>query len=73
MIFAGVFSLQWLIGLALDALRELGLAPLSAYRLSFGAFALACALSFVWRHGLQRYQRSRPGPGRALAPDRSSG
>ena len=73
MIFAGVFALQWLIGLSLDALRALGLAPLSAYRLSFGAFALACALSFVWRHGLQRYQRSQPRPGSALAPGRSGG
>ena len=72
-IFAGVFALQWLIGLALDALQALGLTPLSAYRLSFGVFALACALSFIWRHWLQWRQQSRRWSGRALAPGLSDG
>lgn len=67
MIFAGVFVLQWAIGLALDALKAQGVPTMLAYRLAFGAFAAACALSFVWRHGLQHLQRRRPGPSPALA------
>ena len=59
MIFAGVFALQWTIGLALDALMAQGLPTLAAYRVAFAAFALACALSFGWRHGLQYLQRRR--------------
>ena len=59
MIFAGVFALQWTIGLALDALMAQGLPTLAAYRVAFAAFAVACALSFGWRHGLQHLQRRR--------------
>ncbi len=59
MIFAGVFALQWTIGLALDALLAQGLPTLAAYRVAFAAFAVACALSFGWRHALQHWQRRR--------------
>ena len=52
-IFAGVFSLQWTIGLALDALQARGASLLSAYRWAFGGFALACLLAFVWRGAWQ--------------------
>jgi hypothetical protein len=61
-IFAGVFALQWSMGLALDALKAEGFSTLQAYRLAFGLFAVACALSFVWRQGLQHLQRRRAGP-----------
>jgi predicted MFS family arabinose efflux permease len=47
-VFAGVFALQWGIGLAIDLLRGMGWSTLSAYR---GAFALfgACSLAaYVW-------------------------
>lgn len=47
-IFAGVFTLQWGIGLLIDALRHAGWPPLDAYRIAFGLFLLACASSFVW-------------------------
>lgn len=53
LIFAGVFALQWTIGLALDALQARGASALSAYRWAFGGFALACLLSFVWRGAWQ--------------------
>jgi len=49
-IFAGVFVLQWGIGLGIDALRATGLASAQAHRVVFAAFALACALSFLWLH-----------------------
>lgn len=54
LIFAGVFALQWGIGLAVDRFRAAGWEVVSAYR---GAFALlvACqALAYLWfllRHG----------------------
>jgi hypothetical protein len=51
-IFAGVFSLQWSIGLALDVLRERGLAPEAAFRVAFSVFLLSCVLAFAWRHVL---------------------
>ena len=47
-IFAGVFALQWGIGLAIDGLRTWGLAPRAAYQLAFAGFGVACALSFAW-------------------------
>ena len=47
-IFAGVFVLQWGIGLGIDALRAKGLDAVQAHRVAFGAFAVACALSFLW-------------------------
>lgn len=48
MIFAGVFALQWGIGLAIDALRAHGMAVVPAYQLAFAGFGLTCALSFLW-------------------------
>ena len=49
LIFAGVFSLQWGIGLGIDALLARGASVLEAYRWAFGGFLLACLGSFVWR------------------------
>lgn len=48
MIFAGVFALQWGIGLVIDALRAGGWSTLAAYRLAFGGFALLCLVCFIW-------------------------
>ncbi len=56
-IFAGVFVLQWGIGLGIDAMRAAGLAVVPAYRLAFGGFALVCALSFLWLHVCSWRQR----------------
>ena len=47
-IFAGVFALQWGIGLLLDALRGLGFTTLGAFRASFGLFLVVCLASFLW-------------------------
>ena len=47
-IFAGVFVLQWGLGLAIDALRAAGWAAVSAYRGAFALLAVWCALSYLW-------------------------
>jgi len=57
-IVAGVFVLQWGIGLGIDAMRTAGLGVVTGYQLAFGAYALATAPSFLWRHGCYRWQRT---------------
>jgi predicted MFS family arabinose efflux permease len=47
-IFAGVFAVQWGIGLAIDALGAAGLDRVAAYRAAFGGFALLCVLCYLW-------------------------
>jgi predicted MFS family arabinose efflux permease len=47
-IFAGVFCIQWGIGLAVDLLRAQGLGESEAFRVAFGLFGLCCALAFAW-------------------------
>ena len=47
-IFGGVFSVQWGIGLALDALRATGMDTVAAYQAAFGGFALLCAAAYAW-------------------------
>jgi MFS family permease len=49
-IFAGVFALQWGIGLLLDVLRGAGFTVLGAFRVSVGLFLVACLASFLWAH-----------------------
>lgn len=47
-IFAGVFFIQWGIGLLIDVARAGGASDVAAFRLAFGAFA-ACSLgSYLW-------------------------
>jgi predicted MFS family arabinose efflux permease len=59
MIFAGVFAIQWGIGLGLDALRAAGMGPVQAHRWAFAAFGLVWALSFLWLNlGLWRAARA---------------
>jgi MFS family permease len=66
-IFAGVFALQWGIGLLLDALRGAGFTTLGAFRASFGLFLGACLASFLWA----RWRSSRsPGAAGRVAPGR---
>lgn len=45
-IFGGVFSLQWGIGLAIDALIATGVQERQAFRVAFGVFWLACAAAY---------------------------
>jgi predicted MFS family arabinose efflux permease len=56
-IFAGVFALQWGIGLMLDLLQKGGLSTLAAFRASFGLFLLGCLLSFGWARWHAAYAR----------------
>ena len=48
MIFAGVFALQWGIGLLIDALQALGWARLTCYRVAMLCFLLALAAAGAW-------------------------
>ena len=57
LIFAGVFAMQWSIGLAIDALQAAGIGRLAAYRWAFGGFLAACLLSFAWRQAWQWWGR----------------
>ncbi len=47
-IFSGVFSIQWGLGLLIEALRGFGLAEVDAYRGAFGVFGLCCLLAYLW-------------------------
>ncbi|MDP1646753.1 MAG: MFS transporter [Rubrivivax sp.] len=47
-IFAGVFCIQWGIGLLIDGLRALGLTEADAFRLAFTAFGLCCVMAYIW-------------------------
>jgi predicted MFS family arabinose efflux permease len=47
-IFAGVFCIQWGIGLLIDGLRALGLPEADAFRLAFTAFGSCCVIAYVW-------------------------
>ena len=47
-IFSGVFTVQWGVGLAVDALRGLGLGEIDAFRGAMSALLLLCAVSFAW-------------------------
>ncbi len=47
-IFAGVFCIQWGMGLGIDALRALGLAETVAYRWAFAVFGGCGVVSYAW-------------------------
>ncbi|MBC8057823.1 MAG: MFS transporter [Rhizobiales bacterium] len=47
-IFLGVFTVQWGIGLAIDGLRAAGWETLSAFRGGFALLAGCCLFSYVW-------------------------
>jgi predicted MFS family arabinose efflux permease len=57
-IFAGVFAVQWGIGLAIDLLRSAGWPELAAYRGAYGLLLVACVGSGLWFH----LHRERPAP-----------
>ena len=54
LIFAGVFVIQWGVGLMIDAAVALGLSRTEAFRGAFAVFWLACLLSFLWLNWQQR-------------------
>lgn len=47
-IFAGVFCVQWGIGLAIDAVVSFGWSRPDAFRAAFGLFGLCAAASYGW-------------------------
>ncbi len=47
-IFAGVFTLQWSMGAAIDGLMAAGWSPVSAYQGAFALLAVCCSLSYLW-------------------------
>lgn len=47
-IFAGVFAVQWGIGLLIDVFRTKGWSDLSAFRGAFALFCLCCVISYLW-------------------------
>jgi predicted MFS family arabinose efflux permease len=47
-IFGGVFTLQWGLGLAIDALRAGGFDETRAFQIAFGAFWSCCCVSYLW-------------------------
>jgi predicted MFS family arabinose efflux permease len=47
-IFSGVFTVQWGIGLLVDGLRALGWAEPQAYQGAFGAYGLCCVGAYVY-------------------------
>ncbi|WP_296511056.1 MFS transporter [Rhodoferax sp.] len=46
-IFAGVFAVQWGIGLLLDVLKSLGLTEVLAYQATFGVFGVASVVAYL--------------------------
>ncbi len=47
-IFAGVFTVQWGIGLLVDAFAALGLAPVASFQAAFGVFLCCCTAAYVY-------------------------
>jgi hypothetical protein len=47
-VFAGVFALQWGIGLVIDALQGAGWSTVEAFRGAFGLFAACCVGAYLW-------------------------
>ena len=47
-IFAGVFVVQWGIGLGVDLVRSLGVGVSQAYQIAFGAFGICSLLSWLF-------------------------
>ena len=47
-IFAGVFCIQWLIGVGIDLCRSAGMAEALAFRISLGVFGLCCLGAYLW-------------------------
>lgn len=57
-IFAGVFTVQWGIGLAVDGFKVLGLGQIQAYQAAMGVFLGCCLASYL--HFLQAKSHNLP-------------
>lgn len=60
--FAGVFAVQWGIGLAVDALRAAGLTEIRAFQAAVGLFLLCCVVSYAYFLAPSRDNRSSVTP-----------
>jgi hypothetical protein len=47
-LFAGVFVVQWGIGLAIDAFGALGVGRVASFQLATAAFCVCCAAAWGW-------------------------
>ena len=47
-IFAGVFCVQWGIGLAIDAFAAAGFGPVARFQAAMGVFLCCCIASYAW-------------------------
>ncbi len=47
-IFSGVFTVQWGIGLLVDAFAALGLAPVASFQAAFAVFLCCCMAAYVY-------------------------
>ena len=56
--FAGVFAVQWGIGLAVDAFQVAGLSEVQAFQASMGVFLLCCVASYGYLLAPSRDNRS---------------
>ena len=59
-IFSGVFSVQWGIGLVVDALQSSGIGQVDAFRLALGGLGSCCLAAYGW---FLWAGRVRPGQG----------
>ena len=59
-IFAGVFTVQWGIGLAVDGLKGLGLGGILAYQAAMGLFLLCCLGSYVYFLNVKSHNEGHP-------------
>jgi MFS family permease len=58
-VFAGIFVVQWGVGLAIDALRALGWGEAASYRGAVGLYLLACVAGYaMFWHGWRRVRRA---------------
>jgi len=48
LIFAGVFCVQWGIGLLVDGMRRAGYSEVDAFRAAFGLFGIGVLASYLW-------------------------
>jgi predicted MFS family arabinose efflux permease len=62
-IFAGIFALQWGLGLLIDAAGRAGGSVLSAFQAAFALWGACCVLAYLWflRHAAQPGQAAQGG------------
>jgi hypothetical protein len=57
-LFAGIFTVQWGIGLLIDAFKVLGWSEVAAYQGAFAFFLTCCIASYLHFLGSNRDNRS---------------